>query len=113
MLFSDLSGVDHLAVRLEYPDASSVIKCLDPNAISFLSLGVEQCDVGNVDRHVFLDNATRETLHRIRALVLFDAIDTLDQQVINVNATQHGAALPLILAGNNDYVVTFSDFLHG
>jgi hypothetical protein len=66
-----------------------------------------------VDRHVLVDDAAREALHRIGALVLLHPVDALYDDVFDARAPQHGAALALVAAGDHYDFVSFADSLHG
>src|SRR6185295_15053039 len=101
------------AVRAEHANLAAVGHHLEPDAVGLLRRRVEQCNVGDVDRHVLVDDAALLALHRVRALVLLHAVDAFDDDVLGVDAPQHGAALALVAARDHDDLVAFADSLHG
>src|SRR5581483_3196230 len=112
ILSSPALGVDHLAVGLEHAHLASIVHQLESDPVALLRLRVEQRHVRHVDRHVLLDDAARLALHRVGALVLLHAVDALDDEVLRVDHAQHGAALALVLAGDDDDVVALADLFH-
>src|SRR5690606_41496206 len=104
--------VYHLAVRLEHPHGAAVLERLETHAIGFLGLRVEQRHVRDVDRHVLVDDAALQPLHRVRPDVLLDAVDALNHDVFLVDATQHGATLALVTASDHHHIVALANRLH-
>src|SRR5262249_32366305 len=72
-----ISGIHHFAVGLEHADLAPVLHQLEADAVGLLRLRVEQRDVGDVDRHVLVDDASGLVLHRVRPLVFLDAVHSL------------------------------------
>src|SRR5690606_35834415 len=85
---------------------------LEANPIRLLGSRIEQGDVGNMDRHLLLDDATRLTLHRIRPHVLFNAVHAFDEHSLIIDATQHGTTTALVLTGQDHHLITFADLVH-
>src|ERR1700704_6447693 len=106
------SSVHHFAVGLEHAHLASVLHQLKADTVGFLGLRVVQRDVGDVDRHVLVDNTAGQTLHGIGALMFLDAVDPLHDEVPCIHDPQHRPALSLVLAGGDDDVVAFFDFFH-
>src|SRR6266852_3522191 len=107
------SSVHHLAVGLEHAHLAPVLHQLEADTVGFLGLRVVQRDVGNVDRHVLVDDAARQTLHGIGALMFLDAVDPLHDEVPCIDDTQDRPPLSLVPAGGDDDVVAFPYFFHG
>src|SRR6267378_5542334 len=106
------SGVDHFAVGLEHAHLAPVLHQLEADTVAFFCLRIEQRDVGDVNRHVLVDDAAGQTLHGVRALMFLDAIDPLHDEMPCVHDPLHRPALSLVLAGGDDDVVAFPDFFH-
>src|SRR5437764_222708 len=104
--------LDLLAVSLEHPHLAAVFQRLHARAVGFLRRGVEECDVRDMDRQVFVDDAALLALHGIGPLVLLHAVHALDHHMLRVDATQHGAALALVAAGKHYDLVTLANFFH-
>src|SRR5690606_13780518 len=105
-------GVHHLAVRLEEAHAPPVLERLHPDPVTLAGGRVPQHHVRLVDRHRLLDDAAGLPLHRVRPNVLLDHVDALDDQVRVVDPAQHGAALALVLAGDDNVLVASVDLAH-
>src|SRR5882672_458201 len=105
-------GVDHFAVGLEHAHLAPVLHQLEADTVGFFGLRVEQRDVGDVYRHVLVDDAAGQTLHRVGTLVFLDAVDPFHDEVPRIHDPQHRPALSLVFAGGDDDVVAFSDFFH-
>src|SRR5438128_7286375 len=67
-------SVHLLAVRLEHAHLAAVFERLHARPVGLLRRGVEQSDVGDMDRQVLVDDAAGLALHRIGPLVLLDAV---------------------------------------
>src|SRR5579859_1517389 len=104
--------LDLLAVTLEHPHLAAVFQRLHERAIGLLRGGVEERDVRDVDRQVFVDDAALLALHGIRPLVLLHAVHALDHHMLGVDAAQHRAALALVAPRQYDHFVTLADFVH-
>src|SRR5881394_2295752 len=61
--------LDLLAVALEHAHLAAVFQRLHARAVGLLRGGVEERDVRDVDRQVFVDDAALLALHRIGPLV--------------------------------------------
>src|SRR5438046_759241 len=106
------SSVNHFAVGLEHAHLAPVLHLLEPHAVGLLGLRVVQSDVRDVDGHVLVHDAARLTLHRVGALMFLHAVDPFYDEVPCIHDPQHCPALSLVLAGGDDDVVAFPDFVH-
>src|SRR5690606_9554743 len=68
--------------------------------------------IGNVDGHGLVDDAALRASHGIALGMLFDDIDAFDQNVVGVDALEHGAAAFFVATGQYDDLVAFTDFFH-
>ena len=59
-----------------------------------------------MQRHLLIDDPARLAALRIRLLVLLGHVDVLDDDAVVLDDTQHGSALTLVFAGEDDDVVT-------
>jgi lactate dehydrogenase-like 2-hydroxyacid dehydrogenase len=66
----------------------------------------------NPGRGGLIDDAALLALHRVRTLMLLDAIDALNQQRTFVDATQHCPSTTTILDGQHDNLIAFSNLFH-
>src|SRR5690606_40893222 len=80
--------------------------------IALASGRIEQCHVGNVDRHCFVNDAAGIVVHRIMFSVFFDDVYAFNQDVISVNTGQHDTAALFITTGKDDNLVTFTNVFH-
>src|SRR6185503_2543211 len=101
-----------LAVVLEYAHLLAAFQQLHAGAVGLLRRRIEQRDVGDMDRHVLVDDAALLALHRIGALVLLDPVDALHDDALRVHAAQHRAALALVAPGEHYHLVALLYALH-
>src|SRR5712691_11650605 len=106
------SSVHHFAVGLEHAYLAPVLHQLEAYAVGLLGLRVVQSDVRDIDGHVLVHDAAGQTLHGVGALMFFDAVDPLYDEVPCIHDTQDRPALSFVLAGGDDDVVAFFDFFH-
>src|SRR5690606_9798575 len=102
---------DNGTIGTEHADLAAV-DFLDADAIALARGGVEQRHVRDVDRQGLLDDATGVVGHRVGLDVLLDDVHALDQDVVGVDASQHGAATLLVAAGQDDDFVAFTNVVH-
>src|SRR5438874_5839593 len=76
--------LDLLAVSLEHPHLAAVFQRLHARAVGFLRRGVEERDVRDMDRQVFVDDATLLALHGIGPLVLLHAVHAFHHHVLGI-----------------------------
>src|SRR6185295_1580813 len=105
-------GVDLFAVRLEHANLAAVIERLEADAVAFLRGRIEQREVGNVDRHVLVDDAALDVFHRVRALVLLHPVHAFHHDVLGVHAAQHCATLALVATRDHDHFIALLDPVH-
>src|SRR5574343_1287772 len=104
--------VHQFAVRLEHANLAAIFQHLDADSIGFLGRRIEQRNIGEMNRHILVNDATRNTLNRVRLHVLFGTIDTLNDDMLTINTAQHGAALAFVFTGNDDDFVALANFFH-
>src|SRR5574338_375064 len=104
--------VHQFAVRFEEANATTIFELPEPDTITLLDRRVVQSDIGNVDRHFFLDNATHLTLEGIGTDMLLHAVDTLDDYTIIAGATQHSPFATPIFAGEHHHTIAFTNLVH-
>src|SRR4051812_11289456 len=87
----------------------------DPHARGLLVLGIDEHDVGDVDRAFLLDHAADllgplRAANLLRALVALDDVEALDKDPVVLRVhPQHGAGLAAILAADDDHLVVAAD----
>src|SRR5260221_8784401 len=111
------SNVHDFAVGLEEAHLAGGVGALrfqelESDAVALAGGGVQQQHVGDVHRHLLVDDAALLVLHRIRALVLLHAVQALDEDLAALIDAKHAAALALCLAGGDDHQVALPAFLH-
>src|SRR5574343_387476 len=108
----DSLSVHQFAVRLEHANLATVFQNLDADAVSLLGCSIEQRNVGDMDRHILIDDTTRHTLDRVRLDVLLGTIDTFDDHMLVTDTAQHGTALALVFTSNDDDFVALANLFH-
>src|SRR5574343_740943 len=104
--------VYQFAVRLEHAILAAVFEHLDGDAVGLLGSCIEQRNIGDMDRHVLVNDATGHTLDRVRLDVLLGTIDTFNDNMLSIEAKHHGATLALVLASNDDDFVALANLFH-
>jgi hypothetical protein len=93
---SDLLCLDFFAAGLEDANLLAIGQNLEAHAIGLAGRRVEKRDVGLLDGHRLLDDATGGALQRVRLDVLLGDVDALDEQQLFADALGDGAALSLV-----------------
>src|SRR6185437_3564021 len=109
---SKSSRVHDFAGTAEHAHLAPVTERLAAHAFTLARGGVEQHDVGDVDRRLALHDAARLVDLRVGLGVALDQVDVLHEHAIAGHA-RHFAALALGLAGDHDDLVAFLDSVHG
>src|SRR5574343_1026465 len=104
--------VHQFAVRLEHANLAAIFEHLDADTIGLLGSCVEQRNIGDMNRHVLVHDATSHTLHRVRPNVLFRTINTFDNNMVSINTAHDSTALTLVLASNYDDFVALANLFH-
>src|SRR5262245_50312694 len=100
--------VDRLARATGDTDLATVVQHLVTDAGRLLGLGIDQRNVGDMDRRFLLDDAAGVAAARPR--VALDHVDALDQHAVDLAVdAQHLAAAAAIPAGDHDHLVAFTD----
>src|SRR5579859_3845517 len=105
-------SVHLLAVVLEHAHLAAVLERLGADAVALLRRRIEEGDVGNMDRQVLVHDAAGHALHRVRTLVLLDAVHAFHHDVGVIHPAQHHAPLALVAAREHDHLVAFLDARH-
>src|ERR1700732_1170574 len=92
--------VDLLAGAAENAHLAAVGKRLETDALALARRTVEQCDVGEMDGRLALDDAAWLVGLRIRLRVALDQVDVLHENAIFRDA-RHFALLALVFAGDH------------
>src|SRR5574343_422455 len=104
--------VHQFAVRLEHANLAAIFQHLEADSIGFLGRRIEQRNIGEMNRHIFVNDATHHTLDRVRLYVLFCTADTFDDNMLVIDTAQHGTALAFVFTGNDDDFVALANFFH-
>src|SRR5574344_1654308 len=108
-----LGGLDFGAGGLEHAHARAVSIHLDAYTISLAGCGIEDSDVGLVDRHGLFHDATFGTLHGVRLDVLFHQVDAFHHEAGLILAQRHNATFAFVTAGQHDNFVALANLVHG
>src|SRR5258706_7920279 len=112
------SNVHDFAVGLEEAHLAGGVGALrfqelESDAVTLAGGRVHEHHVGDVQRHLLVDDAALLLLHRVGALVLLPAVHALDHHLAGLVYAKHGAALALFLAGGHDHRVALADLHFG
>src|SRR5574344_453050 len=108
-----LGDLDFGAGGLEHAHARAVSIHLDAHTIGLAGSGIEDSDVGLVDRHSLFHDAAFGTLHGIGLDVLFHQVDAFHQEAGLILALRHDATLAFVTAGQHDDFVASANLVHG
>ena len=92
--------------------SNTVCLRLDANAITLARCGIENGNVGLVDRHGFLNDAARRSLHGIGFDMLFDQIDAVHDKMGIILAQRDGAPLAFVAPCEHDDFVALANLIH-
>src|SRR5476649_2468198 len=111
------SNVHDFAVGLEEAHLAGRVRALrfqelESDAVALAGRRVQQHHVGDMQRHLLVDDPALLVLHRVGALVLLHAVQALDENLAALVDAHDAAALALFLAGRDDHHVAFADLLH-
>src|ERR1700690_1964981 len=107
-----LLSVHHLTIGLEDAHLAAILKHFETNPVSLLCARIEQSNIGSIERHFLLDDATRGALERIGLLMFLDPVYPFHHHMPIIQHTQHGAAPALVLTGQHDDLVTLANTRH-
>src|SRR5690606_884907 len=77
-----------------------------------VGFAVEDSDVRDVQRRLFLDDTALNASHRIGLGMTLDQVDATDDHAVVSENPKHLTALALVLAGDDDDLVAATDLLH-
>src|SRR5471030_887884 len=111
------SNVHDFAVGLEEAHLAGRVRALrfqelESDPVALAGGRVQQHHVGDMQRHLLVDDPALLVLHRVGTLVLLHAVQALDEDLAALVDAKHAAALALFPAGRDDHHVAFADLLH-
>src|SRR5690606_8170763 len=96
---------------LENPGLLTILN-LEANSVCLVGLRVEDCDVGDTDRRLPLDDPAGLAGIGVRFGVTLNNVDSGDHDLVAAYQTGNGSTLALVLASDDDHFIVAFDLTH-